>query len=207
MKNLLKRIISSIVMVLFIFISAKYFPKLFLASLMIVGGVMYCEWINITKKSPKKNVWFMLGVIYCLSFVISIFTIYDISYVMLFYLILVVMTTDIFALFCGKLIGGKKLASKISPNKTWSGFFGGLIFSSIFGYYFYQHFIEDNIVGLYSSILISIFAQIGDLSESKIKRIFAVKDSGTLIPGHGGFLDRLDGFIFVAPAFAIYGIF
>jgi phosphatidate cytidylyltransferase len=204
MNNLIQRIISAVVMILFVFISAVYFPKIFLISLVLISGLMYYEWINVVKKSQKKTHWHVAGLIYCLSFIVSIFVIYSNGYLALFYLILVVMTFDIFALSCGKIIGGKKLAPKISPNKTWSGFFGGVIFSVVAGYYFYQHFIENNIFGLYFSIFISIFAQIGDLFESKIKRIFQVKDSGTLIPGHGGFLDRLDGFIFVSPIFAIY---
>ena len=207
MKNIYQRIISSIVMILFVLMSALYFPKVFLAALFLVTGVMYYEWINITKTSPNKFVWYVSGIIYCLSFLMSIFLIYSSSYLMLFYLILVIMVTDIFALFCGKLIGGKKLAPAISPNKTWSGFFGGLMFSTIAGYYFYHNFIEDNIFGLYLSIFISILAQIGDLFESKIKRIFLVKDSGSLIPGHGGLLDRLDGFVFASPIFVVYFLY
>jgi len=119
------------------------------------------------------------------------------------------MITDIFALFFGKMLGGKKLAPKISPNKTWAGFYGGLISSAIAGYFFYNYFISNyiDINSLYVSIIISLLAQIGDLFESKIKRSFAIKDSGSLIPGHGGFLDRLDGFVFAAPIFVTFIIY
>ena len=104
---------------------------------------------------------------------------------------------DILAYFAGKLIGGPKLAPKISPKKTWSGFIGGLIGSLllvwavllVMGY-------QASFPLLALVLMLAVFAQIGDLAESALKRRFDVKDSSGLIPGHGGVLDRVDGLVF-----------
>ena len=106
---------------------------------------------------------------------------------------------DTMAYFVGKAVGGPKLIPRISPGKTWSGFFGGLVGGvligwaviSIAGY-------SPKPVFFVISLVLVIFSQFGDLVESALKRRFNVKDSGTLIPGHGGVLDRIDGLVFTA---------
>lgn len=106
---------------------------------------------------------------------------------------------DTMAYFTGRAIGGPKLAPAISPGKTWSGFFGGLIggvliawgVMAVIGYSMLPMFFAV------AAILV-LFSQIGDLFESALKRRFGVKDSGTIIPGHGGVLDRIDGLVFSA---------
>lgn len=111
---------------------------------------------------------------------------------------------DVGGYFAGKGIGGPKLAPKISPKKTWAGLLGGVILAALVGaaiaYIF--DWIPMHFAALGSAI-IAVVAQIGDLYESAIKRTFNVKDSGTLIPGHGGILDRVDGLIFAVPFTAI----
>ncbi len=118
--------------------------------------------------------------------------------VLVFYLFLMVWLTDIFAMFAGKTIGGPKLAPVISPNKTWAGLMGGMLGAMAGGVIF--ALVLDISVSL-SLLLISAFfaviAQAGDLVESWVKRRFQVKDSGSLLPGHGGLLDRVDGVISV----------
>ena len=116
--------------------------------------------------------------------------------------------TDTFGFLVGKSIGKRKLAPHVSPNKTWAGFFGGL-FGGVFGaglaykLFFPQGTLPpSSLVGL--GLGIAVLAIFGDLFESLIKRSAGVKDSGTLIPGHGGALDRLDALIFVAPAFYLW---
>lgn len=106
---------------------------------------------------------------------------------------------DIFAYFAGRAIGGPKLAPSISPNKTWSGLIGGVIGSAIFGYLFAERF-EMPEFFLYAGGPLAVLAQAGDLFESWLKRRAGVKDSGTLLPGHGGVLDRLDGLLVVSLA-------
>lgn len=118
---------------------------------------------------------------------------------------LLVWANDIFAYLTGLVIGRHKLYERISPKKTWEGSLGGLIFSMLmaWGLSFY---IQDLNFGewLGMAVIVVIFGTFGDLSESMIKRKYSVKDSGNLLPGHGGILDRLDAMIFSAPAAFCY---
>lgn len=114
--------------------------------------------------------------------------------------------TDTFGYLVGKSIGKRKLAPTISPNKTWEGFFGGLLGGGIFGTWLaYTLFFDGRAVNwtvlFIIGLCVSIVSALGDLIESLIKRSVGVKDSSHLIPGHGGVLDRLDALIFVAPLF------
>ena len=115
-----------------------------------------------------------------------------------------VIVSDVAAYGAGRSIGGPKLAPSISPNKTWSGSLGGLAAAAVLGYgaaVFYG-FQEPWWLGL-AGIAIAIVGQMGDLVESAVKRRFHVKDSGALIPGHGGMLDRLDGQLTAMPVAAL----
>lgn len=113
------------------------------------------------------------------------------------YLGTVVWMTDSAAFFTGRQIGGEKLAPDISPSKTWSGALGGLALGTGAGLLVW-HFVTDSPlwIGLILSASISILGQAGDLTESAIKRHFRIKDSGDIIPGHGGLMDRLDSLTF-----------
>ncbi|WDR03217.1 phosphatidate cytidylyltransferase [Devosia algicola] len=113
------------------------------------------------------------------------------------YLGIVVWTTDSAAFFTGRQIGGEKLAPDISPSKTWSGALGGLALGTTCGTIAW-FFISPSAwwIGLVLSAIVSLFGQLGDLSESAIKRHFRIKDSGDIIPGHGGLMDRLDSLTF-----------
>ena len=118
--------------------------------------------------------------------------------VLVFSLFLLVWLTDIFAMLFGKTVGGPKLAPVISPNKTWAGLLGGMLGASAGGFALAQFFGWQEVI--LTAILgagFAIIAQLGDLFESWIKRRYNVKDSGTLLPGHGGLLDRVDGLISV----------
>lgn len=112
-----------------------------------------------------------------------------------------VWSTDIFAYFVGRSIGGPKLAPSISPNKTWSGAIGGAAAAVAAGTMIAYHYGQAGSHLLpFIILLISIIAQGGDLFESWVKRKFGVKDSGTIIPGHGGMMDRVDGLAVAATA-------
>ena len=120
------------------------------------------------------------------------------------WMIAVVVATDIGAYFAGRTIGGPKLAPRVSPSKTWSGLAGGVICAACAGA------VVLAIVGGKGYPLIAalsgalaVVAQVGDLVESGVKRHFGAKDAGNIIPGHGGVLDRIDGFLTVAPATAL----
>jgi len=113
-----------------------------------------------------------------------------------------VWATDIGAYFAGRSIGGPKLAPRISPSKTWSGLGGGVLAALMVGFLLYR-FADLPIQLAAASGLLAVAAQLGDLLESWMKRRAGVKDSGTLLPGHGGVMDRLDGVVAAAPLAAI----
>jgi phosphatidate cytidylyltransferase len=112
-----------------------------------------------------------------------------------------VWVTDIGAYFAGRSIGGPKLAPAVSPNKTWAGLIGGIVSALVLGLLLWR-FAGLNLQLAIASPILAVIAQIGDLYESWLKRQAGVKDSGTILPGHGGVLDRLDGLVPVAPAAA-----
>ena len=120
-------------------------------------------------------------------------------------IILLVWANDTFAYFAGSLFGKHKIAPEISPKKSWEGFAGGLIFALLTGYLlsgFYPYL--NPVQWLMMASLVSVFGTTGDFFESWLKRKAGVKDSGNLLPGHGGFLDRFDALIFCLPFITIY---
>ncbi|MBC5842220.1 phosphatidate cytidylyltransferase [Flavobacterium sp. F-380] len=130
-------------------------------------------------------------------------------------LFIIIWTNDTFAYIVGKSIGKNKLFERISPKKTIEGFVGGVVFAVFAGYLISKLYIRPNpnfseksiLIWTIIALLAGVFGTIGDLIESKFKRIAGVKDSGKIMPGHGGILDRLDSVIFVAPiVFLFYQI-
>ena len=118
---------------------------------------------------------------------------------------ILIWVNDTFAYLVGKNFGRQKLFEKISPKKTVEGFLGGLFFSSVASYFIaaFTHTLSFT-NWLILSIIISVFGTLGDLIESKFKRQANVKDSGIIMPGHGGMLDRLDSIIFAAPFISLF---
>jgi phosphatidate cytidylyltransferase len=115
--------------------------------------------------------------------------------------------TDIVAYFVGRALGGPKLLRQISPNKTWSGAIGGSLAGVLGGVLAAMAFGLENLVASATIALgLSVVSQIGDLMESAIKRTFGAKDASGLIPGHGGLMDRLDGFVAAVVAATLIGL-
>lgn len=127
-------------------------------------------------------------------------------------LFVLIWTNDTFAYLVGKSIGKHKLFERISPKKTIEGFLGGVVFAAFAGFLISKLYIQPNpdfsnksiLIWTIIALIVSIFGTIGDLIESKFKRIAGVKDSGAIMPGHGGVLDRLDSVIFVAPIIFLF---
>ncbi|UYY59034.1 phosphatidate cytidylyltransferase [Sphingomonas sp. S2-65] len=119
-----------------------------------------------------------------------------------FWAMALVWACDTGAYFAGRAIGGPKLAPRISPNKTWAGFIGGVIAGTVFAFVLVRLFDLPAALALATPVL-GAFSQAGDLYESYLKRQAGVKDSSNLLPGHGGVLDRLDGLVFAAPIAAL----
>lgn len=118
---------------------------------------------------------------------------------------ILIWTNDSFAYIVGKSIGKTKLFERISPKKTVEGFIGGIAFTLLAGYLISKFYIEGaTSIWIAISLIVGVFGTIGDLIESKFKRIAGIKDSGKIMPGHGGILDRLDSVIFVTPILLLY---
>jgi len=195
MSNFTKRFIISLLAfpLIYILLYQKY-----LFNILIIVTFLFCiyEWVNLFS---KKGLLFIFGLIILSIFLISILRIYNFSEFNLKFLWLILITwlTDIGGYIFGKLFGGPKLI-KISPNKTWSGLVGSIILSQ---FAFLILFLDPNykfsISILLAQFILSIAGQVGDIMMSYVKRINNKKDTSNFIPGHGGFLDRVDGLIWI----------
>ena len=140
------------------------------------------------------------------------FIYYIISTCLIIGLFILIWTNDTFAYIVGKSIGRNKLFERISPKKTIEGFVGGILFAIFAGYLISKYYIQASaehseksiIIWTSIAVIVGVAGTIGDLIESKFKRIAGVKDSGSIMPGHGGILDRLDSVIFVAPIIFLF---
>lgn len=135
------------------------------------------------------------------------FSTHDSSFTLeVFFLFILIWSSDTFAYLTGKFFGKHKMAPKISPKKTWEGFAGGVLLTLVLGFFIEKFHPDLRGNWIVVGFLVSVFAPLGDLVESQLKRTFAVKDSGNIIPGHGGILDRLDSFIICVPVVYLYFI-
>ena len=195
MSNFHKRFLVSLLAFPLIYL-LLFIPIVFNALIFLVFLACVYEW-NIVFK--KKNIIYFTGLLIFLIFLIFSIKIYNLkSYNLNFlWLILIAWLTDIGGYIFGKIIGGPKL-TKISPNKTWSGALGSFVLSQ---FSFLIFFSETNYKFGTSVFVIQLFlsfvGQAGDMLMSYIKRRNGIKDSSKLIPGHGGFLDRVDGLIWI----------
>ncbi|WP_291153275.1 phosphatidate cytidylyltransferase [Flavobacterium sp. UBA7680] len=127
-------------------------------------------------------------------------------------LFVLIWTNDTFAYLVGKSMGKHKLFERVSPKKTIEGFLGGMVFAAFVGFLISKLYIQPSpafssksiLIWTIIALIVSVFGTIGDLIESKFKRIAGIKDSGSIMPGHGGILDRLDSVIFVAPIIFLF---
>jgi len=160
------------------------------------------------KEGAGKAAWTALGVPYLAASGLALIYLRadpEKGMFLVVYLVTIVWATDIGAFVSGRLIGGPKLLPEISPKKTWAGLLGGLVFAALAGYCAALVFgaAKPFTAGVFS-IALAAAAQTGDMFESFVKRLHGVKDSGALIPGHGGILDRIDGLIFASVFFALF---
>ena len=203
-KELKKRILSSVILlpVSFFFIIQGSLTFIFFLSLIFL--LTSLEWFKMTK---NKDLLKILGLFFLFFTFFS--TVYLRQYIGLnffLFLIIVCIFTDIGGYIFGKIFKGPKL-TKVSPKKTYSGVLGSFLISLLFGLIYIRYFgnksrilLETDPVFIILLILfISFVSQIGDLIISYFKRKAKLKDTGKILPGHGGFLDRIDGIIFVMP--------
>ena len=202
--NLKKRIFTSLILIFFIFL---IFNSLYLmiSSLLILGILSILEFFNLSKKIFEKKIYSFLSNLFfiiCISiFSFFFFLLYSFQQSKFILLVLLIgcVASDIGGYLLGKILKGPKL-TKISPNKTFSGAIGSFILSCIlFSSLIYYETKVLNFRIIIIGLMISLFCQIGDLFFSYLKRKADVKDTGNLLPGHGGLLDRLDGIFFGIP--------
>ena len=218
-QNLLKRIITSIILLSLLFFISFSHQNVFIMAILIIGLIICVEanslfskllFTKILKKNlffDKFNLKFIIFniIVFCYIFFIFCGLSYEIhkseGAVFFLYIISICFFTDIGGYVVGKTIGGKKL-SKISPNKTISGTIGSFLFS-IIPLLFLLNIVYLDLTLSFNNILfcllISLVSQSGDLFISFLKRKAKIKDTGKILPGHGGVLDRLDGIIFAVP--------
>jgi len=218
-ENLLKRIITSIVLLLLLLFINFSHQYIFIISILILGLIICLEANNLfskllkIKNNKQKHVIdkfnFRFLILNITTFCYIFFVFCNFSYeihrsespIFFLYIISICFFTDTGGYVFGKIIGGKKL-SKISPNKTISGTVGSFILS-IVPLLFFINFdlidLEFNQKNVIFCLLVSLISQLGDLFISLIKRKAKSKDTGNLLPGHGGILDRVDGIIFAVP--------
>jgi len=200
--ELSKRILTSILLTslsIFFIINEKILFKFFLALIFIVS--IY-EWRNLN----KREIPFIIGLIFLTISIISAFFLRVNDFSFFIFIIFISAFSDIGGFVFGKIFKGPKL-TKISPNKTYSGVLGCFVFSICFGFFFilyldqfFQNRWQFNSFETFLLIvIISFINQLGDLIISYFKRLNNVKNTGNILPGHGGMLDRIDGIIFTIP--------
>jgi phosphatidate cytidylyltransferase len=210
--NLTKRFLTSLIVMPIAFLFIFYGSLFFMFFLSILFLFISSEWVKMNK---KRILYKILGIIFL---ILSFYSAYNLrTYAGLnffLFIILISIFTDIGGYIFGKFFKGPKL-TKISPNKTYSGVAGSLIMPMFVGLFYVQYIqlplgvivpikLEElsnnlNFVLNIMIISISIISQLGDLTISYFKRLSKIKDTGKILPGHGGLLDRLDGLIFVIP--------
>ena len=209
MTEFFKRIFTSVILISILILSFKFNSILFIL-LITINYLALFEFNAIFKKIFKNNKNFQFYSMFSVLLYLSAFTLVIWSYLTkdnilqtqtIIFLLIICVATDIGGLVFGKIIGGKTF-TKISPNKTYSGIVGSLIFSLLFGLTF-NHFFSNLIIS-YNNVVIfiltvSIISQCGDLVISLLKRKAKIKDTGMILPGHGGILDRIDGILLALP--------
>ena len=205
MSNINKRILTSFPL-LILTISDIYIDIILVLSLFIISSILIYEFLNILKKiftRSKKNLFLFLNlfILYVCFFAAQIYFFllgeFQNKQIIFLFILSICIFTDIGGYIFGNVFKGKKLTS-ISPNKTYSGMIGSFVCSLLICMLFIIYLNFSNSLIIYT-FLISLVSQAGDLFISYLKRKANIKDTGNFLPGHGGFLDRLDGIIFAIP--------
>lgn len=198
-------------LVLFVALVSEALPETWVVwwSLSLIVWVMAIKWVLVY---PDKETWygrrlFFMGVVILVSAITAMYGLWQISPWWLMYVFLLVWCADSGAYFVGRKFGKRKLAPRVSPNKSVEGLLGGLATSAVVavltGYYKLPHEWLPQVAFLLLSGLTTLSSVLGDLFESMLKRRAGIKDSGTILPGHGGVLDRIDSLLSATPVFAL----
>ena len=205
---LVTRVLSALVLAPIAIVAVYFGGWLFAAFWALAAAAVLWEWAGLV--GVRNFGWVAVGIFYAAAmFIAPVVLRADAQFGMAVILLLfaVVWTTDIVGYFAGRAIGGPKLAPSVSPKKTWSGAIAGLVVAVLI-VVLATRFIPQAKVGVLIAltIVLSIVSQAGDLAESALKRHFGAKDASQIIPGHGGVMDRLDGFWAATLCAAIIGV-
>jgi len=199
-RNVLNRIITGIFFIIPFVYSIIQGGYIFIIYFLLILALLICELIN----STVNKLGFVTIVMLQLILIISIFHFIFLRITggsgiefYLLYIVISIWIFDSFSLIGGKLIGGKKLLPKISPNKTYSGLLTGFLFLLFLSSCFIMLVGNNNYMIILITLLIGLFSFFGDSIESYLKRYLKIKDFGNILPGHGGLLDRMDAFILI----------
>ena len=198
MSELVVRSFAAVVMIAIALVATMEGGYVFAVLAAAAATAVFYEWTRLVR--GWGPVWYVSGFVYALAAALALLWVRDRAdngIALVFWVFAIVWATDIGAYFTGRAIGGPKLAPAISPGKTWAGFYGGIVAATIVAGAWAMFTGLDPVLLLLAP-LFSVAAQGGDLFESWMKRRAGVKDSGRLLPGHGGVFDRLDGLLPVA---------
>lgn len=203
-----KRVISAAILAPLILGAVAMGGVAFYLMILLTAVLMMREWDALIehRMSPR---WGWAGVIYVITTCLAMIALREPSlgghFTLMVYFLATIWATDIGAYFAGRSIGGPKLAPHLSPKKTWAGLLGGMLSAIAIGCIlsFFFSFPSHAGQAILLGAVLAVVAQIGDLFESWMKREAGMKDSSNLIPGHGGILDRADGYTFTAPLLAV----
>ena len=203
-KNLSIRILSSFIfIILYSSIFFYYTDKIIYFITLIYFLICIEVFLNFKKSINIILLYISISYLSIAIYIIFVFNLYEFTAI-----VLVIICFDSFCYLFGKILGKHKILNKISPNKTYEGLFGGIIFTNLFSLIFYLNFdiykisINSNVFFFINIII--LFSFLGDLIQSYFKRLNNIKDSSNFLPGHGGFFDRFDSFLLVIIPFSIH---
>jgi phosphatidate cytidylyltransferase len=212
--NLTMRVFSSLVLAPLALVGAYLGGLFFVVFWVVAASIVLWEWVRLAMQAKLRGFalvdWLAAGIAYAAILLFAPLILRRdpaLGFAAILFLFAVVWATDIAAYFAGRALGGPKLWPAVSPKKTWSGAAGGTLGGVAAGV------VTVKLLGvsvapmlILVAFLLSVTAQAGDLIESAVKRHFGAKDAGSIIPGHGGLMDRLDGFLTAAAAAAMVGL-
>ncbi len=214
-----KWVVLPLIAFIFYLFSKRYFEhgfffdfrlsEILAIALIIIAVVTLFKYPNELYYDSGKLIFTVIYIALPFSFALGLpkYTSYDDKFSLeVLFLFILIWSSDTFAYLTGKFFGKHKMAPKISPKKTWEGYIGGVVLTLILSYFIEQYHSDLRGNWMVVGFLVAAFAPLGDLVESQLKRNFGVKDSGNIIPGHGGVLDRLDSFLICVPVVYLYFI-
>jgi len=213
LENLQIRSMSAAIMIAVVVAVLLIGGYAFIGLLAVLAAISLYEWAQLSFKCapPRQYIYLAVGVPYVMGSLVCCFVVFEgLGFFWALTFLLMIWGSDSGAYFTGKAIGGAKMAERISPNKTWAGMLGAIVAPAIVGMiamFLFRGINDFSFMAIammaLSGVFVGIAGQAGDLVISAFKRQASVKDTGHLIPGHGGLLDRIDSMLLAAPVYLL----